>query len=117
MTDYVEVPLQDGVSLIVQRAPEDEGDIVRAGRIRDVAALAGESFESALQRLKTAAEQVGATMRNSASPPSEITVEFAIKVGTSAGVVIANTNAEANLKVALRWTDAPAAGPPADSSE
>ncbi|MEO3876053.1 CU044_2847 family protein [Nonomuraea sp. B12E4] len=117
MTRFVEVPLDNGMALIVQQSPEDEGEIVRAGRIRDVAGLAGESFDSALLRLRSAAEQVSTAMRGVSVPPSEVTVEFAIKVGTSAGVVVANTSAEANLKVALRWTNAPGAEPPADSGE
>ncbi|MEU0947240.1 CU044_2847 family protein [Streptomyces canus] len=102
MTAFVEVPLPDGGSLIVEQSGDDVG-VVRAGRMRDVAEMATESFESALERLRTAADAVHSRMQSLSAKPSEITVEFAVKLGTSVGVVIANTNAEANLTLTLRW--------------
>lgn len=101
MTGFVEVPLPDGGSLIVERVNDE--DIVRAGRIRDVTGMAAETFESALGRLRSAAEMVRSSLQETALPPSEVTVEFAVKLGTAMGVVVANTTAEANLRVAMRW--------------
>ncbi|MFI0479568.1 CU044_2847 family protein [Actinomadura sp. 9N215] len=102
MATYVEVPLPEGGSLIVEQG-EEEGGIVRAGRVRDVADMATETFEAAMDRLRTAAEAVNTKMRSLQQPPADITVQFSVKLGTAVGVVIANTSAEANLTVTLRW--------------
>ncbi|TMR21979.1 hypothetical protein ETD86_13205 [Nonomuraea turkmeniaca] len=104
MRDFVEVPLPDGTVLIVEAEHEPRGGVVAAGRLHDVASAATESFDMAINRLQTAAGAVVGRMRHLAQPPSEVTVEFAVKLATQAGVVIANTSAEANLKVTLRWT-------------
>jgi hypothetical protein len=103
--DYVEIPLADGESLIVESS-EVRAGTVQAGRLRDVAGAATETFESAMTRLRSAADSVVRRMRDMAHPPDEVTVEFAVKLATQAGVVIANTSAEANLSVTLKWTAA-----------
>jgi hypothetical protein len=103
MPSFVEVPLPNGGSLIVEQDEEEQVGIVRAGRVRDVADMAVESFETAMDRLRSAAEAVNGKMRSMAQPPTDITVEFSVKLGTAVGVVIANTSAEANLTVTLRW--------------
>jgi Trypsin-co-occurring domain 1 len=102
VTTYVEVPLPDGGSLIVEQSGDGEG-IVRAGRVRDVATMATETLESALDRLRGAAEAINAKMQDLSMAPSDITVEFGVKLGTAVGVVIANSNVEANLTVTLHW--------------
>jgi hypothetical protein len=101
MATFVEVPLPDGGSLIVERA-EDEG-VVRAGRLREIAETAGESFESAVDRVKRAALVVQNRLSAIDVPPDEVTVEFAIKLATEVGVVVASSSAEANLKLIVRW--------------
>jgi hypothetical protein len=100
---YVEVPLPDGASLVVEAAEEPSEDVVRAGVVHEVAADAVESFESALERVRHAAGVVFERMRSIDHRPDEITVEFAIKLGARAGVVIASTAVEANLTVRLHW--------------
>lgn len=102
MVTFVEVPLPDGGSLIVEQRADEDG-VVRAGRVRDVAAMATETLESALDRLRGAAEAINAKMQDLSIAPSEITVEFSIKLGTAVGVVIANSSVEANLTVTLHW--------------
>ncbi|MFD9949571.1 CU044_2847 family protein [Nonomuraea sp. NPDC059023] len=103
MKEYVEIPLADGESLIVESV-EVRAGTVQAGRLRDVAGTATETFESAMTRLRSAADSVVRRMSDMARPPDEVTVGFAVKLATQAGVVIANTSAEANLSVTLKWT-------------
>jgi hypothetical protein len=104
VASFVEVPLPGGGSLIVEAAEELDDGVVRAGRVQSIAEAASESFESALERVKLAASVVRDKMYALEVAPSEVTVEFAIKMGTAAGVVVASATAEANLKVLLRWT-------------
>ena len=101
MSDFVEVPLPDGGSLIVEQGEGEQ--VVRAGRAQQVAKTAGESFESALDRVKRAAMVVHDKMEGAPTPPDEVVVEFSIKLATEVGVVVASSSAEANLKLVMRW--------------
>jgi Trypsin-co-occurring domain 1 len=102
---FVEVPLPDGGSLIVEQV--GSGQVVRAGgRVERVADAVGESFESAVDRVKRAAQVVHDRMQEAASPPDEVTVEFALKLAAELGVVVASSSVEANLKLVVRWTKA-----------
>jgi NTP-dependent ternary system trypsin peptidase co-occuring protein len=103
VASFVEVPLPGGGSLIVEAADGLDDAVVRAGRVQQIADAASESFESALDRVRLAATVVHDKLSELADPPGEVTVEFAIKLGTAAGVVVASASAEANLKVQLRW--------------
>jgi hypothetical protein len=78
--------------------------LVPAGRLHDLADSATETFDGAMVRLRGAAGNVVRRMRDMAEPPDEVTVQFAVKLATQAGVVIANTTAEANLSVTLKWS-------------
>jgi len=109
--DFVEVPLPDGLSLVVERTDLGPGT-VPAGRLRDLAESATESFDSAMTRLRAAAGAVMGRMHEMPQPPDEVTVQFAVKLATQAGVVIANTSAEANLSVTFKWTGPSAPEPP-----
>lgn len=104
MASFVEVPLPNGGSLIVEATGELDDSVVRAGRVQRIADAASESFESALDRVRSAAVVVRDKLSDLEVAPGEVTVEFAIKLGTAAGVVVASANAEANLRVLLRWT-------------
>jgi hypothetical protein len=104
LASFVEVPLPGGGSLIVEATGELNDAVVRAGRVQRIADEASESFESALERVKLAAAVVRDKMSALEVAPDEVTVEFAIKLGTAAGVVVASASAEANFKVLVRWT-------------
>jgi hypothetical protein len=104
VASFVDVPLPGGGSLIVEVTEELDDGVVRAGRVQSIADAASESFESALDRVRLAASVVRDKMSALDVAPNEVTVEFAIKLGTAAGVVVASASAEANLKVLVRWT-------------
>src|SRR5262245_35282769 len=111
LNEYVQVPLPDGSSLVVETVEIRPGT-VPAGRLHDIAASATETFDSAMDRLRSAAGSVVLRMKEMAKPPDEVTVQFAVKLATQAGVVIANTSAEANLSVTLKWTGESITGEP-----
>jgi len=100
--EFVEVAMPEGIGLVVETVEIRPGT-VPAGRLHDLAESATETFDSAMNRLRNAADTVVRRMRAMAESPDEITVEFAVKLATQAGVVIANTSAEANLSVTLTW--------------
>ena len=103
MARFVEVPLPDGVSLVVEASEEPNDEVVRAGYARELAADAVESFEGALEGVRHAADMIIGRMRTIDHRPDEVSVEFAIKLGAQAGVVIAKSAIEANLTVRIRW--------------
>jgi hypothetical protein len=100
---FVEVPLPDGESLVVEATEEPGDEVVRAGYARELTADIAESFEGALERVRRAAAVVFDRMRSIEHQPDEVSVEFAIKLGAEAGVVIAKSAVEANLTVRVRW--------------
>jgi hypothetical protein len=100
MEMFAEVGLPGGGSLIVETSDDA---VVPAGRGRRVGELVEESFESAIDRVTQAAHAVRGKVMAMEAPPSEVTIEFAIKLATEVGVVVANTTAEANLKLVMRW--------------
>jgi hypothetical protein len=110
MSALVEVPLESGGSIVVEM-DEDVGGVVRAGRAGEVVARAARSIESALDCVAPAAEAVLSKVRE--ARPSEVTVEFGLKLSAEAGAVISRSAGECNFRVVLRWaippTD-PAAG-------
>jgi hypothetical protein len=105
VAEFIEVPVV-GASALVVEAEESAPGVVPAGRLHDVTGAATETFDRAMIRLRGAAANAVQHMRQMVDPPDEVTVQFAVKLATQAGVVIANTSAEANLSVTLKWTNA-----------
>ena len=67
------------------------------------AALDGGSFEAAIARLKVIANAVARTMAEIATTPETAEVELALKFAGKAGIILAESSAEAQLKVKLVW--------------
>jgi hypothetical protein len=101
MKPLLAIPLEAGNSLVVE--VDEEPGIVRSARPGELIATASQTFESALVKVKPAAEALLATFRNLAESPDEITVDFGMKVTAEAGLVIAQGGAEANFVVKLAW--------------
>ena len=94
---------------------------MRGGAISsEIVVKANESFETALDRVRWAAEGLLDRLTSLASPPDEVEVEFGVKLNAETGAVIAKAATEANFKINLKWTrassgpsnPAPTAGPP-----
>jgi hypothetical protein len=100
----VEFPLEEGGSILVEvDEPESESGLTRAGRPSEIPAEAGQTFESALERLRPAAGAIIAKLRGLADPPDEVQVEFGLTMSAAAGMVVASASAEANYRVTLTW--------------
>jgi hypothetical protein len=101
----IEFPLEDGGSIVVEvDEPEPEGGVVRAARPGEIAAKAGQTFETALDRIRPAAGAIITKLRGLSDPPDEMTVEFGLKMSAEAGALVAAAGAEANYRVTLKWT-------------
>jgi hypothetical protein len=103
MKRLIEFDSADGTTVVVEMdEPEGEG-MVRASRPGEIAEKARQTFEEAVARIKPAANAIVTQLRELATAPDEIDVEFGIKLSVKAGAIIASTDAEANFKVAMRW--------------
>lgn len=102
MRALVEVPLEDGGTVLVE-VEERESGIVRSARPGEVVATAAESLQASLDRIRVVAQAVVGKLRDLADGPEEITVEFGIAWSAQAGVIVAHAAGEANFKVTLRW--------------
>lgn len=103
MTTVVEMPLEDG-SMILVEVSDDEQRLQRVGRIGSVVRDSAETLDQALRRVKPVVTTVLNQIRDLATPPDTVKVEFGVKLTAEAGVVIAKAATEANFKLTLEWT-------------
>ncbi len=70
---------------------------------------AAEGLEAAPSRVKATADAVARVIASIEARPDAAQVEFALKFTAQAGVVVAKTEAEAQVKVSLTWRAPPRA--------
>lgn len=102
--------LPDGSSIVaeVDDEPIENSRVMRGGASAssEIVVKANESFETALDRVRWAAEGLLDRLTSLASPPDEVKVEFGVKLNAETGAVIAKAATEANFKINLKWTRA-----------
>jgi hypothetical protein len=103
VTTVVEMPLESGSTILVE-VTDDEQRLQRVGRAGTVVRESAETLEQALRRVKPAVAAVLGQVRDLATPPDTVKVEFGVKLTAEAGVVIAKATSEANFKLSLEWT-------------
>jgi hypothetical protein len=104
MKQFLEFSLEKGGSILVEiEKPQPEGGLVPAGRTSELVTKATQNFESALEKIKPAAETIMAKLRELPDIPDQIQVEFGVNFSADAGAIIAATGIKANFKVTLSW--------------
>jgi hypothetical protein len=103
-SQVVELPLEEGGTVLVEVDDPYDGPVVRGGRGSLPLPPISEPLEQVLAGLGPATRAVLNQLRGLADSPGEIQVEFAIKLTTDARIIIAKAGAEANFRVALKWT-------------
>ncbi len=99
MKQLVEYELEGGSTILVEVDLPEVG-IERAGR-GDQIIKAKERFGDALEQIKPVAHAVFSKLGGLSA--DEIGVEFGIKLGAKAGVILASADTEANFTVSLTW--------------
>lgn len=99
MKQLVEYELEGNHTIIVEVNLPEAG-IERAGR-GDQIVKAKERFGDALEQIKPVAQTVLSKLEGLSA--DEINVEFGIKLGAKAGVIVASADSEANFTVTLTW--------------
>jgi hypothetical protein len=106
MADLVRFPLEDGASIVVEVEAGDRGAVRRGRGVDERIQEAGETLEGVLARAAPVAASVVAKLREQGERPSEVEVEFGVKLSAEAGVVIARTAGDANFRLVVKWAKA-----------
>jgi hypothetical protein len=107
-TDIVEYRLDEKTTVMIEverrpSAPQSAQRISRGGGTADAATNeVTRRFDEALEGIRPAAERVLKVFQEM-NTPEEISLEFGLKFGAKAGVILASADSEATFKVALRW--------------
>jgi hypothetical protein len=102
MKQLIEIPMEDGTSIVME-VDESQSGVQRVARPGEIVARASQTFETAMDNLKSIAGVVIGKVRALKESPDEVNVEFGIKFNGNVGVVIASVDSEATLKVSLKW--------------
>ena len=105
MSQFAQFPLKNGGVLVVEvdASPSSAGRVMRGTVSEDALAQAGDTFESALEKVRGAAEAILHQLCSLAQPPDEVAVEFGVKMSAESGAIIAKALGEANFKINLTW--------------
>ncbi|WP_088260118.1 CU044_2847 family protein [Fimbriiglobus ruber] len=111
MTKIIEFLNEDGTTVLIEvKEPEDaQRGTGRASRSETVHKLGQKAFEAGLAHLRPIAQAVMKTATE-LNNPSEVAIEFGIKVSVESGVIVASAEAEANFKVSLKWKNSKTEG-------
>jgi hypothetical protein len=104
VTQLVEFPLEDGSTLLVEvDEMTPRGGTLRSGQASATVERATATLNQALASVKPAAEGIISVLRSLTIPPTEIGVEFGLKLSAQAGAILAAASIDANYKVTLTW--------------
>jgi hypothetical protein len=99
-TKLVAVKLKDGSQLMVEvdEPPTIGVKAVSLGKSGEI------EFDSALDQIKSAANQLQNALSSIAVPPDGCEITFGIKLSASAGVILAKAGTEANFGIKMNWS-------------
>ncbi len=105
MRQFVEVPLEEGGSILVA-IEESKELVIPAGRSPGDIVKASQTFENAVEAIKPVASAIVSKMREIPYSPEEIKVDFGLGLKldpTGILKMVISTGADANFKVSFTW--------------
>jgi predicted membrane GTPase involved in stress response len=94
---------RDGSNILIELdESQTSGGMVEVSA-NGVMGKAEKSIEESLDTIKHLADAVVDKIKNAASKPDEVKVEFGIKFSADAGAFVAKVGAEAHLKLIMTW--------------
>lgn len=101
-TQIVRFPVTKGAdaTIAVELPAETEGS-APAGIGAD--GKSAKSFAEAVDGIRPIADSVMAAVNGVQATPSEVTVEFSVRLNTKLGITLVSTGAEASMRVQLTW--------------
>jgi hypothetical protein len=101
MSVLLQVPLVDGTQIVFEVDEASQLGTVPAGRAGEIVAEANKTLESALDEIVKGAKVVFNKLYE--IRPSELTIEFGIKVTAEAGAIFSKVGGEANFDIKATW--------------
>jgi NTP-dependent ternary system trypsin peptidase co-occuring protein len=106
----IEIPLATGETVIVEvdgaetsAQPLSPRRGIREVIEEQIVDRVEQIFEAALNKVRPAAGAIIEKLQDLSRAPSEIGVEFGIKIGAKGNAFITSADTEANFKVILKW--------------
>jgi NTP-dependent ternary system trypsin peptidase co-occuring protein len=99
----IEFAVGGGQSIFVEAEDSAAGVVTRGIGAQSIAIRASQTFEEAISRVRPAAEAIVAQLRDLATTPDEVAVEFGLTLSAEAGAFIAAAGTAANFKISLTW--------------
>jgi Trypsin-co-occurring domain 1 len=81
----------------------DAEERVTRGDAKAVVETASVAFEQALGKLQPMCAAIVGQVWDAVEQPEEVSVEFGVKLSAEAGIILAATSGEANLKISVKW--------------
>jgi len=110
MKHLIEIPLTNGETVIVEvdgaetsAHPTTPRRGIREVVEEQIVERVERTFEAALDKVRPAAAAIIEKLQDLNRAPSEIGVEFGIKIGAKGNAFITSAETEANFKVTLKW--------------
>jgi hypothetical protein len=100
-TYLLEVPVAEGNQILVEVSDPNTDDLVPAAKPGTMIGRARTTLSSALAELQPTIRALSEWAKDSA--PDEFGVEFGIKLGGQANVIVASGTTEVNFIVKLTW--------------
>lgn len=106
MKHLVEFPLEDGNSVFIEVESDETEGMTPASPLSDVPRKAQQTFEAALDSVRSVASVIVQKVQSLPKSPDEVEVEFSVKMDAAAGAIISTAGVEANFKITLTWKKA-----------
>ncbi|WP_141578796.1 CU044_2847 family protein [Actinomadura sp. WMMA1423] len=103
MPYFIEIPLRDGDSILVEMSENESGLAPVGRRTNDVIERLPESFTASLARVRSFTAEVLDQVGRYPRQPDRVAIEFGLKFSAKAGLVIAEAGGEASLKFVAEW--------------
>jgi hypothetical protein len=94
--------LKDGGTILIETEPA-AGNVAKVSRAGDIIDQGQTQLEAVLEKIKPVASAIINTLRQPVNAPTEVEVEFGIKLSAEANVIISSTAVEGNFKIVLKW--------------
>ncbi|NJM73018.1 MAG: hypothetical protein HC862_24325 [Scytonema sp. RU_4_4] len=101
----IEYKIDDEHTILVEVVEPMPGGLAPVGRTADTVAKAQKTLSEAVDNVKPVAEAIIGKLSNLSTPPSEIAVEFGLKLSANAGAILTAVGVECNYVVKLTWKE------------
>jgi hypothetical protein len=108
VSELLKFPLEDGGAILVEVDRADER-ATRRGGVEDRVIEVGQTLEHVLGRVAPMVKSLVERFDGPAGTPTDVELEFGVKLSADASVIVARTSGEASFRLLVRWSGRPGA--------